>query len=242
MSEVALAPPKGLKPDSAGKLRRLRLFPGFTLTTKSGLARRLHARRTEKAAQRLRQSSLAPLLNGQDPLALPQDAADLLYLYDTVSSRKVERAIEFGSGQSTLFISQALHDQGHGHLWSLDANNLWLEHTKAMLPEHLRPFVTFVHSPVRIVQDYGVPAWRYTVVPDGKWDFVLMDGPEGTGQEPGGSDMTTNLIEMADSLNPGATGFIDHRWMTAVLTKENASDRLRLRFIPSLESWEFQPR
>jgi hypothetical protein len=65
------------------------------------------------------------------------------------------------------------------------------------------------------------------------WDFVLIDGPEGTEQ----STFSCDLIELADRLVPGATGFIDHRWKTAVLAKERAGDRIRFRFIPSLESF-----
>lgn len=190
----------------------------------------------------MRDGPLAPLLRSRDPSALPQDPADLLHLYGTISGRDIERAIEFGSSQSTLFIAQAMHDRGRGHLWSLDADDKWLAHTRAMLPEHLKRFVTFVHSPVELTTDHGVGAWRYSVVPEGRWDFILIDGPEGTGREEGGSDMTANLIDMADRMNPGATGFIDHRWQTAMLTREKAGRRLKLWFIPSLESFAFAPR
>ena len=164
---------------------------------------------------------------------MEQDPADLMFLYDTIRARRVEWAIEFGSGQSTLFIAQALHDQGSGHVHSLDADARWLEHTSRMMPEHLKPYVTFVHSPVVVNNDYGVPAWEYTVIPEGEWDFVLIDGPAGKG----GITLSCDLIKLMPSLKEGATGMIDHRWRTAVLTKEHVGTELRMRFVPSLESF-----
>ena len=146
-----------------------------------------------------------------------------------VSEAIRQRAIEFGSGQSTLFIAQALHDQGSGHLWSLDADARWLEHTSKLLPEHLRPFVTFIHSPVVVNREYGVPAWEYSVVPEGQWDFVLIDGPALTDDV----KLSCDLIKLAPALTQNGLGMIDHRWRTAVLAKEIAGSKLRIRFSPT---------
>ena len=183
----------------------------------------------------MRRAGLDSLLANRDPAALPQDPADLMFLYRTVGERNVRRAIEFGSGQSTLFIAQALHDQGFGHLWSLDSDARWLEHTRAMFPAHLKPFVTFIHSPVIVNRDYGAPAWEYSVIPEGKWDFVLIDGPELTEDV----RLSCDLVKLAPRLEPSAFGMIDHRWRSAVLAKERAGEMLRIRFVPSLESFVF---
>lgn len=229
--------PTGLKPGFSGKLKRLMLFPSHSLGIKTGIAQRLHARRTARAERELQERGFGPLLLPQAPGALPQDHADLMHLWRAVQDQKAERVIEFGSGQSTVFIAQGLHDQGFGHLWSLDADEKWLAHTKTLIPEHLLPFITFVHSPVELTNDYGPKAWRYTVIPDGKWDFVFLDGPAGVREVPTGSDITVNLIELLPALKPGATGFIDHRWKTTVLTKEILGGKLKLRYVPSLESF-----
>lgn len=214
-----------------GRLRRLRLFPGFVILARLGIAQRLHVRRTRRAGQEMKRLGLDSLLANLAPDALRQDPADLMFLYRTVGKRKPKRAIEFGSGQSTLFIAQAMHDAGEGHLWSLDADAGWLKHTEANLPDHLRPFVTFVHSPVVLSREHGIAAWRYTVLPAGPWNFVLIDGPELTDE----SRLSCDLLHLR--LAPGATGFIDHRWRSAMLAKEHTS--LRLRFVPSLESFTF---
>jgi len=150
-----------------GRLRRLRLFPVHTLSARTGVAQRLHGARSSRAREWIEQRGLAPLLRGQSADALPQDPADLRYLYETVGRHRPARTIEFGSGQSTLFIAQAMHDLGSGHLWSLDADADWLEHTRSLLPAHLRPFVTLMHSPVVVNHEYGMPVWEYTVIPDG---------------------------------------------------------------------------
>lgn len=89
---------------------------------------------------------------------MPQNPSDLRYLYEEVRKAAPERCIQFGSGQSTPFIAQALHDRGRGHLWSLNADAKWAEHTAAILPGHLRPYVTVVHSPSVVDASYGVPA------------------------------------------------------------------------------------
>ena len=65
-----------------------------------------------------------------------------------------------------------------------------------------------------------------------------MDGPEGTeASRAGGHD---DEPDQSPTANPGATGYFDHRWQTAVLTKEKAGAKLQIRFVPSLESWEFR--
>jgi predicted O-methyltransferase YrrM len=220
-----------LRPGIAGMLARLRLFPLHSLTARTGIARRLHAARTRKSDAILTARGHDRLLAGRHPDAMPQDSADLVYLYDVVSRHRPARAIEFGSGQSTILIAQALHDTGSGHLWSLDAEAGWLAHTGCALPAHLKPFVTFVHSAATVHFDHGVAAFRYSVVPPGPWDFVLIDGPALTADV----TLSSDLAEL--SLALGAVGMIDHRWRSAVLAAERAGDRLRLRYMPSLESF-----
>jgi predicted O-methyltransferase YrrM len=196
----------------------------------------LHRRRSRRAAAEIRERGLAHLLERRDPAALEQDAADLMFVYRAIMARKASRAIELGSGQSTLFIAQAMHDQGFGHLWSLDADVRWLEHSRGMLPAALRPFVTFVHSPATVSRRFGFPAWEYSVLPEGRWDFILIDGPTLTKEV----RLSCDLIKLAPMLSTCGVGMIDHRWRTAILAKEIAGALLRLRFVPSLESFVFE--
>jgi hypothetical protein len=130
-------------------------FPAHTITSRLKIARPLHALRTAVADRQMRRHQLDSLLARRAPEAMPQDPADLMFLYWAITKRGPERCIEFGSGQSTLFIAEALHARGHGHLWSLDADADWLAHTEQMLPDYLRTLVTFVHSPVRVHRIFG---------------------------------------------------------------------------------------
>jgi hypothetical protein len=41
---------------------------------------------------------------------------------------------------------------------------------------------------------------------------------------------------------PGASGLIDHRCRTALLAREVLGEKLRIRYVPSLESFIFSPR
>ncbi len=224
-----------LSPTISGKIRRLRMFPGHAISARLRIARIAHRWRTRRAEAEMASCGLDRLLERRSGTALSQDPADLMFLYRSVRKRAVRRAIEFGSGQSTLFIAQALHDNGAGHLWSLDADEHWLDHTRQMLPERLRPYVTLIHSPVIVNSDYGVPAWQYGRIPDGEWDFVFIDGP--AAQD--GISTSCDLVLLEPQLRPGAFGMIDHRWRTAALAQEATGGRLRLRYIPSLESFVF---
>ena len=216
-----------------GMLRRFALFPLHTFAVRTGLAKWMHDRRTKQSHATLIARGHEKLLISGDANALPQDPADLVFLYDEVRERKPERAIEFGSGQSTVFIAQALHDLGSGHLWSLDADARWLANTQAVLPEHLKPFVTFVHSPAVVDERFGIPAYKYTVVPEGEWDFVLIDGPALTPEVA----LSVDLIDLAPKMRRGATGMIDHRWRSAALAKEMRPQGLSITYDPSLESY-----
>ena len=209
-----------------------------TLTVRTGIAQFLHGIRTKRAQRWIARKGYLSLTQRRHDGALPQDPADLRFLYEAIVRQRPQRAIELGSGQSTIFIAQALHDVGAGHLWSLDADAGWLEHTRKMLPTHLQPFVTLVHSPVVVNHQYGAPAWEYSVIPDGEWDFLMIDGPMLTDEVRASCD----LLHLASKVRPGARGFIDHRWRTANLAAEHVHDRLSLRYMPSLESFAIRAR
>lgn len=228
--------PQVLANSLSGTIRRFFMFPSHSITAKLGIAQAVHGMRTRRAAKLLRQQNLEKLLGGKDPAALGQDPADLVFLKETIKERKVRRAIEFGSGQSTIFIAQGMFEQGFGRLFSLDADKRWLAHSEKALPEHLRDFVTFVHSPAIVNYEYGVPAWEYSVIPEGDWDFVLVDGPALTDEV----QLSCDLIKLVPALKPGATGMIDHRWRSAVLAKDVAGNQLRISYKPSLESFVFE--
>ena len=151
-----------MKPGMAGKMRRMMIFPGYIASTKSGLARRLHAKRTAKAAIELRGSKLERLLNGQDPSALPQDPADLLHLYNTIEGGNVAARSNLAPGSPRCFSPK--HCMTGPRTLVAGRQRAWLEHTEKILPDHLRPFVAFVPGPVEMTDDNGVRAWRYTVV------------------------------------------------------------------------------
>jgi len=237
--EAPLArPPLSLRSGFATKVRRFALFPNFTATARLGIDRFLHRRRTEKCVKLIEAAGFSHLRLQPHETGEVQDPADLWHVYETIRALRPKRVLEFGSGQTTVFIAQALHDNGAGHLHSLDADARWLDNTRSMLPSHTLPFVSLIHSPVVVNRDYGEPAWEYTLIPEGEWDFVLIDGPAGIGDVTASCD----LIHLADSMRPGSMGLIDHRCRTALLAREVLGDKLRIRYVPSLESFTFRPR
>ncbi len=107
--------------------------------------------------------------------------AERRLLYDTVRQAKPAHAFEIGTwkgGGSTLFIGQALHDNGSGVLHTIEFDEPLAaqaeRHYRTYLP-HLRPYVRF-H-----VGDYRE---RYRTILDAasRVDLLLLDGAEDAAQ------------------------------------------------------------
>lgn len=92
--------------------------------------------------------------------AISPDFCDLWILYKTVRSRKPNLILEFGSGYSTIVMASALienyqeNSNSSGFLYSLDADQIWANHTKEAIPNQLKNFLEVIYSPVTEI-DYN---------------------------------------------------------------------------------------
>ena len=153
--------------------------------------------------------------------AIPPDYSDLWFLYREVRRRRPTTVLEFGSGCSTVVLAFALHQNGNGHLWSLDAEAAWAEATTVALPEAVRPLVTVVYAPVR-EDDRDVRGWSYSNIPDVDPDFVYLDGPALTPDR----KVAFDVLDLQSRLKPGCIVVVDGRganvrYLEARLTREH---------------------
>jgi Methyltransferase domain len=184
--------------------------------------------------------ALAPLrefLHTRPRDAIPPDYSDLWFLYREVRRRRPTTVLEFGSGCSTVVLAFALHQNGDGHLWSLDAEAAWAEATTVALPEAVRPLVTVVYAPVR-EDDRDVRGWSYSNIPDVDPDFVYLDGPALTPDR----KVAFDVLDLQSRLKPDCVVVVDGRranvrYLEARLTREHT-----LTIMPPWRSvFEFGP-
>jgi len=105
---------------------------------------------------------------------------DLSFIHKLIRTRKPENVVEFGVGFSTLAIGHALSMNGSGQLFTVDANEHWLDNTLRKLPDFLTPVVTLTHSPVRCHLLEGQLCSLYDQLPNVRPDFVYLDAPSGS--------------------------------------------------------------
>ena len=220
------------------RARRLRLDPIGAVAGKLRIDALFHPLATRVARRQLRKRGWDQLLAGVSSEAIPADPVDLMTIYRAVRKAKPQEVLELGSGQSTVFIALALSHNGSGHLWSVESEATWLEHSRKLIPPQLAGFVTFVPAGVEITHPYGVPAWRYTDVPKRSWGFVLIDGPE-LGR---GADVSSDLVDLFDDLTARATGVVDFRRLTMLLAKELLGSRIAIRYRPQTQSYVFRKK
>lgn len=149
--------------------------------------------------------------------AYPPQFIDLVRLTRFVHARKPTVVWELGAGWSTQFLAQALADNDHGRLYSMDAAAEWASHAQAMLPPWLGSWVEIHHSPVSKQDVGGTCAVKYAWRPEPMPQFIYLDGPAGAKECPGHAD----LIEIEEQLAPGCFIVIDGRGTTAEFLRRN---------------------
>jgi predicted O-methyltransferase YrrM len=133
----------------------------------------------------------------------------LLWLVDHIEQTAPRVVVECGSGTSTLWIANALRQQGHGHLVALEHSDEFAGKTRAVLAAHgLEDWATVRHAPlVDTETPRGTFRW-YDVEPDelGDIDLLLVDGPPGT---TGPLARYPALPRLGGRLNAGAHVLVD---------------------------------
>lgn len=148
----------------------------------AGVRRNLRKALLSWSKSRLRQLGYDQLLSSRPEGAIAPDWGDLWFLYCAVRRRRPEIILEFGSGCSTVILSQALCDNynkmGHrGLLYSVDADEYWAKENIRHMPEHLSTFARISYSPLIEIELHGVSGFRHLQAPEVTPDFLYLDGP-----------------------------------------------------------------
>ena len=91
---------------------------------------------------------------------------DIQVLYALVRALEPERVLELGTnrGSGATHMAQALADNGHGHLWSVDKCDP--EYQGHAIPDELRPYVTLIQGDINLFHEQVSEPF----------DFVFEDG------------------------------------------------------------------
>jgi hypothetical protein len=172
-----------------------------------------------------------------DPDALLPDVNDLVRLHRLVRERPCVTLLEFGIGCSTIALAHALeqNEVEHGELlrerltrnrqlfqlFSVDASERWVEHTRSRLPAHLSGRVHLTHSTVSATTFNGRLCHTYDQLPDVVPDLIYLDGPDPSDVQgaiagltfsvPERTVMAADILVMEPTLLPGTVVVVDGR-------------------------------
>jgi hypothetical protein len=186
------------------------------------ITRRLHA--TRAAAQR-RLEANGPLWQTlKDYLTRSNSTggeySDYMALYDHVRTHKPQEILECGTGVSTVVMAHALMENERetgqrGRITSMEDKEQWYRLAAELLPEHLAPYVGLVLSP--LVEDgwYIFRGVRYETLPDRKYDFVFVDGPDFDSLVDGKLTFDFDLIRVVEKADHPVHAVVDDRLSTS---------------------------
>jgi hypothetical protein len=170
--------------------------------------------------------SLKMFQSGRESHAFAPDYGDLWFLYRAVRQRRPKVIFEFGSGNTTVCLAQALFDNGAGNLWSMDGDKAWAESTARCLPAYLKPIAEVRYNEVKKLS-YPDTLWavKHVELPKLIPDFVFLDGPEGVGK----GRPAIDLLEMEPFFPPGFFLVIDDRKENTQFLREHFKRQYRFR-------------
>lgn len=140
---------------------------------------------TQEIAELYHQSHSFPLDDQIESLVNPSTLAakTLRFVGTLVQHYRPAYLIEFGSGLSTVFLTDILRDTLSAHVFTIDHSSYYLQKTRELVGQ--RPNVTFLYAPIALYQFRFKHFSTYQgdfvrKIPQGvKFDLVLIDGPPG---------------------------------------------------------------
>lgn len=183
------------------------------------------------AEWQLRRRGFLEFLRLRPPHAFGISCADQWFLYRTVRKRKPSCILEFGSGFSTVMMTQALWENarepgGHpGIIYSLDAEREWAEASTKAMPSHLAGFWNIAYAPTEEAEFQGVPVFRHAGVPDIVPDLIYIDGPALTAERHSAAD----ALYLEERFCPGLFIIVDGRWKQTKFLREHLKRRYVFR-------------
>lgn len=186
-------------------------------------------------------------VSGKLNIPFPPVAEDLARLHKLIRSRKPFTVLEFGSGLSSIVIAHALsknkkeffalekkaelRNRFMFQLFSVESDKQWIEHSQAHFPPHLKEYVNFHFSDIKIDTFNGRICHFYDNLPDIVPDFVYLDGPNPKDVKGNVNGMTfqcdertvmaADLLLMESILLPGTFILVDGRTNNARFLKNN---------------------
>ena len=146
--------------------------------------------------------------------------SDYLALYEHVRSHKPQEILECGTGVSTVVMAHALMENEketgkRGRITSMEDKEQWHRLAANLLPGHLAPYVDLMLSP--LVEDgwYIFRGVRYETLPDRKYDFVFVDGPDFESLIDGKLTFDFDLIRVVEKANHPVCAIVDDRLSTS---------------------------
>jgi hypothetical protein len=105
---------------------------------------------------------------------------DLYIIHQLLRTYKPKVVVELGIGFSTLTMAHALEMNGEGELYSVEANEYWLQNTKRKLPKDLAMRTNLIHSTVHCHMLNGQFCSLYDNLPNVSPNFIYVDAPHGS--------------------------------------------------------------
>ena len=143
-------------------------------------------------------------------------SSDYWALYSWVRKNKPKEVLECGTGVTTVVLAYALmeneRDDGvKGRLTTMEEHAKWQQQAKELLPAKLTKYVDFRVS-TRVEDYYSIfRGVRYANVPDRKYDFVFIDGPNSTSPSDGMKTFDIDYIKIVERSHTPVWGVVDNR-------------------------------
>jgi hypothetical protein len=186
----------------------------------------------------LQRRGLLALLANRPTTAYAPYCEDLWLLYRLVRKLKPQCVLEFGAGCSTVAMAQAIHENGTGHLYSVDAVEYWARVTSELMPKHLQSVTTCSATEMVAVEIGGTRALRHAVVPDVVPDLIFLDGPDFQDFHLGTTDAVSDPVDMERHFKAGFCMVVDGRVENTNFLRSHLKRRYSVTHHWPQEPWE----
>lgn len=166
--------------------------------------------------------------------------SDYLVLYNYVKKHKPKEILECGTGMSTVVLAYALKENYQeggvmGRVASMEEDGGYYEKAMGLFPDSLKEYAEiFLSSAVEDTRDFfrGV---RYKDIPNRKYDFVFVDGPD-LMINPKNPELSFDydIVRVIANSDTPVAGFVDTRTSTCFIYSLIFGDKFRYDYVRKL--------